>query len=59
MQEKGTQILCRTNRQVKKIQSYGIDNVSTIHQAKGLEYDNVIMTDFVIDTEEEKNIAYV
>ena len=59
MKDKKTQILCRTNRQVKKIQSFGIDNVSTIHQAKGLEFDNVIMTDFPIDTEEEKNVAYV
>ena len=59
MKDKHTQILCRTNRQVKKIQSFGIDNVSTIHQAKGLEFDNVIMTDFPIDCEEEKNVAYV
>jgi DNA helicase-2/ATP-dependent DNA helicase PcrA len=59
MKDKKTQILCRTNKQVKKIQSFGIDNVSTIHQAKGLEFDNVIMTDFLIDTEEERNVAYV
>ena len=59
MKDKKTQILCRTNKQVKKIQSFGIDNVSTIHQAKGLEFDNVIMTDFLIDCEEEKNVAYV
>lgn len=59
MELKNTQILCRTNKQVKKIQSYGIDNVSTIHQAKGLEFDNVILTDFPIDCDEECNIAYV
>jgi DNA helicase-2/ATP-dependent DNA helicase PcrA len=59
MKDKHTQILCRTNRQVKKIQSFGIDNVSTIHQAKGLEFDNVILTDFPIDCDEELNVAYV
>ena len=52
-------ILCRTNKQVKEVKSWGYNNVSTIHQAKGLEYDNVIVVDFEIDTIEELNIAYV
>lgn len=56
---KRTQILCRSNRQVKKIKSMGIENVSTIHQAKGLEYDNVIVVDFMVNSEEENNVAYV
>ena len=52
-------ILCRTNKQVKAIEALGYKNVSTIHQAKGLEYNYVIVTDMVLDTEEEVNIAYV
>jgi ATP-dependent exoDNAse (exonuclease V) beta subunit len=52
-------ILCRANKQVKTIQSLGYRNVSTIHQAKGLEYQNVIVTDFPFDTDEELNVAYV
>lgn len=32
-------ILCRTNKQVKWIEEAGYHNVSTVHQAKGLEYD--------------------
>ena len=57
--DKNTQVLCRSNKQVKKLQSLGIENVSTIHQAKGLEYDNVIITDFPIDCNEELNVMYV
>ena len=57
--EKNTQVLCRSNKQVKKLQSLGINNVSTIHQAKGLEYDNVILVDFPIDCMEELNVSYV
>ena len=52
-------ILCRTNKQVKEVKSWGYNNVSTIHQAKGLEYNNVVVIDFEIDTIEELNIAYV
>lgn len=52
-------ILCRTNKQVKAIQEFGYTNVSTIHQAKGLEYDNVIVIDTVIKNMEDLNIAYV
>ena len=52
-------ILCRSNKQVKAIESLGYKNVSTIHQAKGLEYTNVIVTDMELNGEEEINIAYV
>lgn len=52
-------VLCRTNKQVKAIQEFGYTNVSTIHQAKGLEYDNVIVIDTVIRNMEDLNIAYV
>ena len=57
--DKNTQVLCRGNKQVKKLQALEINNVSTIHQAKGLEYDNVILTSFPIDNMEELNVAYV
>jgi superfamily I DNA/RNA helicase len=52
-------ILCRSNKQVKYVQQCGYNNVSTIHQAKGLEYPYVIVTPFVIDSDEEKNVFYV
>ena len=54
-----TMILCRSNKQVRKIQALGFDNCSTIHQAKGLEYDNVILVDICASNNEELNIAYV
>ncbi len=52
-------ILCRTNKEVKQLQELGYSFVSTIHQAKGLEYDNVVVIDFELSSEEEVNIAYV
>lgn len=52
-------ILCRTNKQVKTIQEFGITNVSTIHQAKGLEYDYVVVIDTEINCLEDLNVAYV
>lgn len=52
-------ILCRANKQVKAIQKLGYNNVSTIHQAKGLEYPYVIVTDFTACGQEETNIMYV
>jgi len=52
-------ILCRTNKQVREIQSCGYINASTVHQAKGLEYDNVIVIDCDIKSMEDLNIAYV
>jgi superfamily I DNA/RNA helicase len=54
-----TMILCRANKQVRKIQALGADNCSTVHQAKGLEYENVILVDMEVENEEELNIAYV
>ena len=52
-------ILCRTNKQVRAIQDCGYSNVSTVHQAKGLEYNDVIIIDSTIDDVEDLNVAYV
>ena len=52
-------ILCRTNRQVKAINEAGYFEASTIHQAKGLEYTNVVVIDTTISCTEDLNIAYV
>ena len=52
-------ILCRTNRQVKTINEAGYFEASTIHQAKGLEYTNVVVIDTTISCTEDLNIAYV
>ena len=52
-------ILCRTNKQVAALNSMGYFDCSTVHQAKGLEYDNVIVVDNVIKDEESLNVAYV
>lgn len=52
-------ILCRTNKQVKAIQELGYPNVETVHQAKGLEYKDVIVLDATINSMEDLNIAYV
>lgn len=57
--EKKPYILCRSNKWVKAIQALGYKNVSTVHQAKGLEYTNVIYTDTPLSSVEEVNIAYV
>ena len=51
-------ILCRSNRQVRELNACGLD-ATTIHQAKGLEYDNVVVIDFAVDCHEELNVAYV
>jgi DNA helicase II / ATP-dependent DNA helicase PcrA len=56
---KGPMILCRKNKEVRAIKELGYDRVTTIHQAKGLEYPSVIITDFDVDSEEDINIAYV
>jgi hypothetical protein len=53
------QFLCRTNKEVKQLQELGYSFVSTVHQAKGLEFDNVMVVDFELSSEEEINIAYV
>lgn len=55
----GAMILCRTNKQVKALQEYGYTNVSTVHMAKGLEYDNVVYIDTPLRTLEDLNVAYV
>lgn len=52
-------ILCRKNKEVKAIKELGWSRVQTIHQAKGLEYPVVIVTDFEIKGTEDVNIAYV
>ena len=52
-------ILCRTNKEVRAIKKLGFEKVQTIHQAKGLEYPYVIITDFEIRGIEDINIAYV
>ena len=52
-------ILCRANKQVRALQELGITNVSTVHQAKGLEYDKVIVVDMEIEEYEDLNVAYV
>lgn len=52
-------ILCRTNKQVKYIEDAGYFECSTVHQAKGLEYKNVIVIDSTISSTEDLNIAYV
>lgn len=52
-------ILCRTNKQVKAIEEQKYFDVSTVHQAKGLEYPNVIVIDTTIKNSEDLNIAYV
>ena len=59
MKHSDTMILCRSNKQVRKLQALGVQNCSTIHQAKGLEYDNVIMIDMIVNNLEELNVAYV
>ena len=52
-------ILCRTNKQVNAIKQFNYFNVDTVHQAKGLEYDNVLVVDSTIEDGEDLNIAYV
>ena len=52
-------VLCRTNKNVKKMQALGFENAMTVHQAKGLEFDNVIVVNNDSDGIEEININYV
>ena len=52
-------ILCRKNKEVKAILELGYGNVDTIHSAKGLEFENVIVTDFKMKDIESINVAYV
>lgn len=53
------QILCRTNKQVRTIQQQTQYAASTVHQAKGLEYENVLVIDSTMNSNEDLNIAYV
>lgn len=59
LKQKSPIILCRTNKQVKAIQELGWSNATTVHQSKGLEYDNVVVVDTQIKELEDLNIAYV
>jgi len=52
-------ILCRKNKEVRAIKAAGYDRVQTIHQAKGLEYPYVIVTDFEVQGVEDINLSYV
>jgi superfamily I DNA/RNA helicase len=53
------QVLCRTNKEVKELEKIGFYNISTIHKAKGLEFENVIVVDFEIESDEDVNVGYV
>jgi superfamily I DNA/RNA helicase len=53
------QVLCRTNIEAKTLQKLGLKNATTIHQAKGIEFKNVLLVDFELKNEEDKNVAYV
>lgn len=52
-------VLCRTNRMVETVKNLGYLQVSTIHQAKGLEYDNVVLVDCEINSIDDLNVMYV
>lgn len=54
-----SKILCRTNKQVQSVLELGYESVDTIHQAKGLEYQSVILLDADIKSLEDLNVAYV
>lgn len=51
-------ILCRYNMEVD-ILSTMFENVSTIHKYKGLEEDDIVVIDFEVKSEEDKNIMFV
>jgi hypothetical protein len=50
------QILCRTNIEAKTLQKLGLKNATTIHQAKGIEFKNVLLIDFEFDQDEINKI---
>lgn len=52
------QVLCRTNKEVRDLRAMGL-TASTIHQAKGLEYENVMVIDFDARNDEDINIKFV
>lgn len=55
------QFLCRTNKIADTLRDMGFYNATTIHQSKGLEYDNVclVVSDSFEEITEESNIAFV
>ncbi len=59
MLDRNPMILCRTNKQVKAVSDNSLYTAETVHQAKGLEYDNVIVIDTDIKNDEDLNVAYV
>lgn len=52
-------VLCRTNKQVKVLEELGVHSAMTVHKAKGLEFDNVVVVDFSIEDDEAVNVAFV
>jgi superfamily I DNA/RNA helicase len=54
----GPQILCRTNKEVEQIKKL-YPSVMTVHGAKGLEFNNVCVINFTIESEEDANIMFV
>ena len=53
-------ILCRTNKEVNTIRNkLYYPYVSTIHGAKGLEYDYVVVVDFEMKEPEDENVMFV
>lgn len=54
----GPMILCRTNKEVDEIKKL-YPSVMTVHAAKGLEFNNVCISDFKIQSEEDENIMFV
>jgi superfamily I DNA/RNA helicase len=57
--KKNPMILCRSNRQVSAVQENNYFDVSTIHQAKGLEYNNVLVIETEAKDVESCNVEYV
>ena len=60
--EPRAQILCRTNKQINcilQMSGGGYSRVSTIHNAKGKEFERVLMIDTPRIDDEDKNVAYV
>lgn len=57
--ENNPRILCRKNKEVKALQELGYKNVGTVHSAKGLEYQHVLVSDFKIKEQEGVNVAFV
>lgn len=52
-------VLCRTNREVNEVKKLGYYDAMTIHQAKGLEFQNVIVLNFEDRSEEDVNVRFV